>query len=151
MPTGPATTSDLLAQSKLTTDEWLHAKRTTKTYAGYVKAGTKWLEDWVKVGQSLQAETLADVQEAMAHGDEEVANQARSDNIEVVSAVENGDMGNVGIRPAFANAFDVVGEHTPTVLQLFTTFKCEREGCKFSTAEGIRSAFKDYFEQCVTC
>jgi hypothetical protein len=51
------------------------------------------------------------------------------------------------INPAFANAFDNISEHTPTVLTLYTTLKCEQQGCKFSTAEGVRSAFKDYFEQ----
>jgi len=70
--------------------------------------------------------------------------------VELSKSLENneelegaGDM----INPAFANAFDEIGEHTPTVLMLYTTLKCEQEGCKFATAEAIRSSFKDYFEQ----
>lgn len=70
--------------------------------------------------------------------------------VELSKSLENdeelegaGDM----VNPAFANAFDEIGEHTPTVLTLYTTLKCEQEGCKFATAEAIRSSFKDYFEQ----
>lgn len=125
----------------MTTEQWFKAKRTTNAYAGYVKAGKKWLEDWVKVGEGLRTDVLDAVQSGDA--DQNVVE-------ETAAAVESGDSNvGVGVRPAYAGALDVIGEHTPTVLLLLTTFKCEREGCKFNTAEGIRSAFKDYFEQCV--
>lgn len=45
--------------------------------------------------------------------------------------------------------FDVLSESTPLALRLFTTYKTEVDNCKFKTAEGIRSAFKDYFARCV--
>ena len=51
------------------------------------------------------------------------------------------------LRVELATAFEKIGEQTPVALRLFTAFKCEHQGCGFSTAEGLRSAFKDYFER----
>ena len=42
------TTQSLLEKSRLTTEDWYKSKRTTKQYASYVKAGKKWLEEWVQ-------------------------------------------------------------------------------------------------------
>jgi hypothetical protein len=49
-------------------------------------------------------------------------------------------------RSLFAGAFDKICTHTPTVLRLLTAYKCDHLGHGFSTAEGLRSAFKLYFE-----
>ena len=119
------TMSDLLNKSKQTTEEWLHRPRTKQAYASHVKAGKAWLDDWATFSKNLHVER----------------DQARNEE-ETPRPEENPT-----INPALADAFDKVGEHTPTALRLFTFFKCEQNGCKFSTAEGIRSAFKDYFEQ----
>lgn len=112
--TGTEATSanELLQSSRLTTDEWYKATRTTKTYANYVKAGKKWLEDWVTESRDDGNTTGNDREERMA----------------------------------FRGAFDVIGANTPTALRLYTAYKCEHQGLGFPTADGIRSAFKQYFE-----
>lgn len=63
---------------------------------------------------------------------------------ETVTGESEGDGAGV---PEFENAFDNIDEHTPTALRMLTAFKCDHEKKKFSTAEGIRSAFKSYFER----
>lgn len=60
--------------------------------------------------------------------------------------VEGETQGDCGL-PEYANAFDIIGEHTPTALRMLTAFKCDHEEKKFSTAEGLRSSFKSYFER----
>jgi hypothetical protein len=52
-------------------------------------------------------------------------------------------------RLSFAGAFDSISSRTPTALRLLLAYKCDHEGKGFSTAEGLRSAFKSYFERCV--
>lgn len=52
----------------------------------------------------------------------------------------------VGV-PELGNALDTIGEHTPTALRMLTAFKCDHQEKKFSTAEGLRSSFKSYFER----
>ncbi|KAF9501522.1 hypothetical protein BDN71DRAFT_1426626 [Pleurotus eryngii] len=44
---GPSTNS-LLAQTILTTDQWYRSRSTKNGYANYVKAGKKWLAEWVE-------------------------------------------------------------------------------------------------------
>ncbi|KAF7327172.1 hypothetical protein MKEN_00294300 [Mycena kentingensis (nom. inval.)] len=48
-------------------------------------------------------------------------------------------------------AFEEMTEETPVALRALTAFKCEHLGRGFATAEGIRSAFKDYFERVCVC
>ena len=60
-------------------------------------------------------------------------------------ADDNSEEGNSRVH--LAQAFDTISEHTPVALRLLTAFKCEHQGCTFATAEGLRSAFKDYFER----
>ena len=43
-------------------------------------------------------------------------------------------------------AFDSITKHTPTALQLIMAYKCKHLGRAFSMAEGLRSAFKHFFE-----
>ncbi|KAF7364523.1 hypothetical protein MVEN_00321300 [Mycena venus] len=45
------------------------------------------------------------------------------------------------------DAFDVMSEQTPLALRALTAYKCEHLARGFASAEGIRSAFKDYFER----
>jgi hypothetical protein len=52
-------------------------------------------------------------------------------------------------RSTFAYAFDTIDEKTPIALRLLLAYKCDYEGKGFATAEGMRSAFKSYFEMCV--
>jgi hypothetical protein len=59
---------------------------------------------------------------------------------------EQGGEGVPEERSAFAGAFDKICAQTPTVLRLLTAYKCDHLGYGFSTAEGLRSAFKLYFE-----
>lgn len=115
------TASALLAHSSITTEQWYKSSKTTKTYAGYVKGGKKWLESWVQEPR----DTLA---QAEGESDEEEPEE----------------------RTAFRGVFDTISEHTPTALRMLTTYKCDHQKLGFSTAEGLRSAFKDYFERCVT-
>jgi hypothetical protein len=49
------------------------------------------------------------------------------------------------------DAFDKIGEKTSMALCLYTADKCEQLGQSFAVAEGMRSAFKLYFERCVLC
>ncbi|KAJ7503635.1 hypothetical protein B0H11DRAFT_2222263 [Mycena galericulata] len=46
-----------------------------------------------------------------------------------------------------ANAFDTITAETPLALRALTAYKCEHLERGFSSAEGLRSAFKDYFER----
>jgi hypothetical protein len=52
-------------------------------------------------------------------------------------------------RIDLAQAFNTISEQTPVALRLLIAFKCEHQGCTYATAEGLRSAFKDYFERSV--
>ncbi|KAG6847913.1 hypothetical protein H0H93_004984 [Arthromyces matolae] len=54
-------------------------------------------------------------------------------------------------RTGLADAFDSISENTPIALRLLVAYKCEHLGRGFATAEGIRSAFKDYFERVHGC
>lgn len=122
-------TRSLLEQSRLTTEEWFKSARTTKQYASYVKAGKKWLETLVQESNSSEEASNMQGQEAERGGQSESSTQEDSNE-----------------HAVFAGAFDTLGEHTPTVLRLYIAYKCEHQGLGFSTAEGIRSAFKNYFE-----
>lgn len=46
-----------------------------------------------------------------------------------------------------ADAFDTITEQTPLALRALTAYKCEHLERGFASAEGLRSAFKDYFER----
>ena len=48
-------------------------------------------------------------------------------------------------RAALGLAFDSISEYTPKALHAFVVYKCEITGLSYKTAEGIRSAFKNYF------
>ncbi|KAJ7908590.1 hypothetical protein B0H13DRAFT_2661947 [Mycena leptocephala] len=50
-----------------------------------------------------------------------------------------------------ADAFDVISEQTPLALRTLTAYKCEHLERGFAPAEGLRSAFKDYFERVCGC
>ncbi|KAJ7488522.1 hypothetical protein B0H11DRAFT_2230062 [Mycena galericulata] len=50
-----------------------------------------------------------------------------------------------------ANAFDTITAETPLALRALTAYKCEHLERGFSSAEGLRSAFKDYFERVCGC
>ncbi|KAJ7247425.1 hypothetical protein B0H12DRAFT_1072938 [Mycena haematopus] len=49
------------------------------------------------------------------------------------------------------DAFDKITAKTPLALRALVAYKCEHLKCGFSSAEGIRSAFKDYFERVRGC
>ncbi|KAJ7645104.1 hypothetical protein DFH06DRAFT_1333400 [Mycena polygramma] len=49
------------------------------------------------------------------------------------------------------DAFDVISEDTPLALRALTAYKCEHLERGFASAEGLRSAFKDYFERVRGC
>jgi hypothetical protein len=51
------------------------------------------------------------------------------------------------VQSSFAGAFDSITSQTPTALRLLTAYKCDHQGRAFATAEGLRSAFKHYFER----
>ncbi|KAF8326289.1 hypothetical protein F5887DRAFT_1084601 [Amanita rubescens] len=114
VPATPSVTQ-LLDQTRETTDEWYRFKRTKNGYANYVKNGKQWLGEW--------------------------ATEDRTDDDS-----EEGSM-----RVHLAQAFNTISEHTPVALRLLTAYKCEHQGCTFATAEGLRSAFKDYFERVLGC
>ncbi|KAJ6590741.1 hypothetical protein B0H10DRAFT_803701 [Mycena sp. CBHHK59/15] len=50
-----------------------------------------------------------------------------------------------------ADAFDNVTEETPIALRALTAYKCEHMQSAFASTEGLRSAFKDYFEFVLGC
>jgi hypothetical protein len=52
-------------------------------------------------------------------------------------------------QSTFAGAFDEINSKTPIALRLLTAYKCDHQGKGFATAEGLRSAFKLYFERYV--
>ncbi|KAF4591297.1 hypothetical protein EYR40_009900 [Pleurotus pulmonarius] len=112
-------TNSLLAQTVLTTDQWYRSKSTKNGYANYVKAGKKWLAEWVEKNTSESSTT---------------------------------DGQRIDIEASkLAGAFDAIVEETPLALRLLIAFKCEHQQCGFSTAEGIRAAFKDYFSRVLLC
>ncbi|KAJ7143011.1 hypothetical protein C8R44DRAFT_726298 [Mycena epipterygia] len=49
------------------------------------------------------------------------------------------------------DAFDNITDQTPLALRALTAYKCEHLGRGFASAEGLRSAFKDYFERVCGC
>ncbi|KAJ6459812.1 hypothetical protein C8R47DRAFT_1081194 [Mycena vitilis] len=49
------------------------------------------------------------------------------------------------------DAFDVISEDTPLALRALTAYKCEHLERGFASAEGLCSAFKDYFERVREC
>ncbi|KAF9207016.1 hypothetical protein BGZ49_001352 [Haplosporangium sp. Z 27] len=53
--------------------------------------------------------------------------------------------------PDMAGAFDSISRITPVVLRAFVSNKCNENGYSYKTAEGIRSAFKKYFEETFGC
>jgi len=53
--------------------------------------------------------------------------------------------------PEWKTALTTISVHTPTVLLAFIASKCEQSGYSFKTAEGIRSAMKQYFEVTFGC
>ncbi|KAF9115196.1 hypothetical protein BGX30_006376, partial [Mortierella sp. GBA39] len=53
--------------------------------------------------------------------------------------------------PEWKTALTAISVHTPTVLLAFIASKCEQSGYSFKTAEGIRSAMKQYFEVTFGC
>lgn len=53
--------------------------------------------------------------------------------------------------PEWKTALTAISVHTPTVLLAFIASKCEQSGYSFKTAEGIRSALKQYFEVTFGC
>jgi hypothetical protein len=50
-------------------------------------------------------------------------------------------------RSALSGAFDSISDRMPTALRLLLAYKCDHEAKGFATAEGLRSAFKLYFER----
>ncbi|KAJ7087564.1 hypothetical protein B0H15DRAFT_982779 [Mycena belliarum] len=50
-----------------------------------------------------------------------------------------------------ADAFDEITAETPLALRALTAYKCEHLERGFASAEGLRSAFKDYFERVRGC
>lgn len=111
------TTADLLQHSTVTTEEWYKSARTTQVYANYVKSGKKWLGVWVS--EDRQGQSI--------EGDASA------------STIED--------RESFAGAFDTLCGNTPIALRLLLAFKCDVQKNGFATAEGLRSAFKQYFER----
>jgi hypothetical protein len=118
--------TQLLDQTQETTDEWYRSKRTKNGYANYVKNGKQWVGDW-----ATEDRTNDDSLE------EGMDSEDRTND-----SSEEGSM-----RVHLAQAFNTISEHTPVALRLLTAYKCEHQGCTFATAEGLRSAFKDYFER----
>ena len=124
-PSAPVSTelepsaATLLSHIQQTTEDWYRSSRTTKAYANYVKSGILWLKSWVEGG---------------------------AQNNEVPAQME-GCGGEE--RAAFESAFDKISSITPTALQILLAYKCDHLGKGFSTAEGLRSAFKQYFERFV--
>jgi hypothetical protein len=124
------TSAGLLEKAVLTTDQWYKSKNTQKGYASYVKGGKKFVEEWDK-------------------------EHAEATDVEIEDgAVEStSDSPQPDLSPSSSNSlilsrvFDEIGVHTPTALQLYTAYKCELQKRTFSVAEGIRSAFKLYFER----
>jgi hypothetical protein len=53
-------------------------------------------------------------------------------------------------RATFSAAFDAIDSKTPIALRLLTAYKCDHQGKAFATADGLRSAFKSYFERYAT-
>lgn len=113
--------AQLLDQSRETTDEWYKSKRTKNGYANYVKSGKQWLDEWATEDQTDDSEGMA--------GDQTDGSEEGSTRVHL------------------AQAFNTISEHAPVALRLLTAYKCEHQGCTFATAEGLRSAFKDYFER----
>lgn len=127
------TAADLLQHSSVTTEEWYKSQRTTSAYANYVKSGKKWLGDWVS--EDRQGPGVQSAENGGAGRDAAVGDPPSSST----SAIED--------RESFAGAFDTLSGKTPIALRLLLAFKCDVQQNGFSTAEGIRSAFKQYFER----
>lgn len=105
-------------RSQQTIDNWYRSKNTTKAYAGYVRAGFKWVEaftDATRFDLDGSQATLMDPEQRMK----------------------------------LRGALETPGEWSPMALRAFIASKCDYDTKKYSTAEGIRAAFKNYWEQYV--
>jgi hypothetical protein len=92
----------------------------------WAKCTTKAYSNYIKAGKTWLANDIAARQSAL----EDSATQEEKDEVATM-----------------ADAFETITDQTCSALRLFIAFKCEYEKCKFTTVEGICSAFKDYFEQ----
>lgn len=114
------TFSELEQKRKKTTLEHLRAPETSKTYAGHVKRGRAFL-----------AERVKEVRDSSLTKD--LPEEYRSDDWQ---------------SDEFANALGDVPNHlSPHALAFFITFKTVDQGCKSGTAEQIRAAFKNIWDQ----
>lgn len=113
--------AELSQRGSETSSQWRRSSKTRKSYDSHVRGGKEWLATWCKDSDD---------------GDQLVLGVAH--------------------RSELANVFNTVGEKTPLALRFYTIHKCDlgketkdkgRKVCAFGTADGIRSAFKDYFEK----
>jgi hypothetical protein len=93
------------------------------------KRTTKAYANYVKNGKSFLATWVQDSEEC-----------SEGEGLDHVASEE---------RAVYSGAFDNITDKTPTALRLLMAYKCDHQGKGFSTAEGLRSAFKLYFERCV--
>ena len=103
-------------------DEWYKSVRTKKGYANYVKSGKEWLVEWAKKSELAATPGRTEVSTNLAEADDD-------------------------LEMDLAKAFDSITEQTPVALRMLISYKCDHQGRGFATAEGIRSAFKHYFER----
>lgn len=92
------------------------------------KRTTKAYANYVKNGKSFLATWVQDSEEC-----------SEGEELDMVASEE---------RAVYSGAFDNITDKTPTALRLLMAYKCDHQGKGFSTAEGLRSAFKLYFERC---
>ncbi|EMD33028.1 hypothetical protein CERSUDRAFT_99044 [Gelatoporia subvermispora B] len=116
--------STLLKQSLATREQWFRTQKTRAAYVNYVKSGKAWLADWVQKGLTRQ------------HGKSQKNREPESAGVTTLSSEE---------RSCFVGAFDEISQYTPIALRLLIAYKCDHLTLGFSTAEGIRAAFKEYF------
>ncbi|TFY81727.1 hypothetical protein EWM64_g2287 [Hericium alpestre] len=139
-PGSPRKRPRLLAESSNTTHEWFRRPNTSQQYANYVKAGKEWLHVWV-----TESEDSSDKAEEPAGASQVSEADVPTEDVESTAP----GLGSTSLedRRQYGDAFDSITDKTPDALRLFTAWKCEILGRQYSTAEAIRAAFKDYFEQ----
>lgn len=119
---GPTSSVDTLTKLAIDgTKQYLHARKTTEAYDGYVKRGKEFLLSLLAGEQSAPGEGLLDELE---------------------------DDENILRDPELSKAFDgSPNKSTPQAIAMFLAWKCFEQNKGIVTAEGVHAAFVAEYDQ----
>lgn len=103
--------------------------------------------------QSHSTPLPASIQNALAAANETIEKYrfSKKTTSNYKTYIERGKKYASNSGPEVANVFDSITSITPVILRAFVSHKCNENGLSYKTAEGIRSAFKRYFQETFSC